>query len=164
MKKIFCLILCLCFIILSGCNKKSSGVTAVTTGLSFTADVSFFDIKTTYNIKISENGEMEAESVSGNTSGMKLKCLDEIIEVSFKGLSYSTNISALPDGVISEFIYSAFKNADTTTVFSKDKQYYINGENEKYSYKIYLGQTGLPLKIEETEKGITVIIKNATVL
>lgn len=164
MKKAFCFIICLSLFVCSGCNKKSSGVTAVTTGLSFTADISFYGLTTSYNVIISKDSVLEAEIISGSNKGLRCKISGNNVDIIFNGLNYSTNISSLPEGIITDFLYTAFKNANTRTVFTDDNQYYIVGDTEKYKYKIFLGLTGLPIKIEESQKDINVIIKNATVL
>lgn len=164
MKKTFLIIPILILLIFSGCNKKSSGVTAVTTELSFTAEISFMDTKSNYDIRITEDKGLEAIVISGKSDGMKLTFAEENLTISYSNLVYNTSITSLPDGIITDFLYAAFKNADINNVYSENEQYFITGKTDKYDYKIFIGQSGLPLKIEESKMGITATIKNASFL
>ena len=162
MKKILSIIFCL--ILLAGCNKKSSEVIAVTTGLSFTAEVSFYDTKATYNIKISENGETELESVSGNTKDMKVILKGENLNITFKELNYTSNLNSLPEGTFAKFIHTVFLDCNKKTVYFENNQYFTEGKTPEYNYKIYFGATGLPIKIEEKNQNITAFFKNTSII
>lgn len=166
MKKILCFILCLCFFIPTGCNKKSSDVTAVTTGLSFTAEISYKNNTVSYSVTIFDNSDTEIKTLSDSLSGLCYTFSGETVTVSYNGLEYNIPISSLPEGIITDFLYSVFCTVkeNNSAVMSENDEYYISDRNEKYSFKIYLGETGLPLKIEDSENGITAIIKNASII
>lgn len=168
MKKTFLLLMSFC-LIFSGCNgyNKSSDVTVVTSGLSFIAKLSYLDNNFDYSVIINENGETEIKyiSKSGDTGTDYIFKNDTVI-YSHNGLEYKTDISAIPDSSTADFIYTVFKEAENikNNVIYKNQQYYINGETKKYKFKIFLGQTGLPIKITDSKMGISVIIQNPTLI
>ena len=168
MKKIFLALISLC-LVFSGCNgyNKSSVVTAVTTELSFVAKLSYGENTYDYSVLIKENGitEMKYLSKSGET-GTDYIFQNDSVTYSYNGLSYKTDMSAMPNSSVSDFIYTVFKETEKqkNNVSYKNQEYYINGETDKYKFKITLGQTGLPIKITDSKMGISVTIKNPTLI
>lgn len=157
MKKIFCLFFCI--ILLSGCNKKSSEVTAVTTGLSFDAIVVSEDTETEYNITISKKGEINAVCPS---NGISYKYNSDSLDITYKELTYSTDLSSVPEGFILDFINTVFKDCSKKSPLNRNNQYFLKGNTENYNYTIYFGATGLPLKIET--QNLTITIKKTTII
>lgn len=164
MKKIFCIVFSFILIFISGCNKKSSDVTAVTTGLSFTAKINHNDILTVYDVIINDNGDLTLTTISGNNEGLIINFRDNKAILNFNGLTCETDISSLPEGIIADFLYSIFQNAENTPVYLEDEEYYISGETAQYQYKIHLSKMGLPIKIEDNKNNISVIIKNVSII
>jgi len=165
-KKIICFIFCLCIISFSGCKKESSGVIPITTGLSFTAEISYQDSVYTYDVTISKKSETELTALSDEIKGLKYRFSGQTLTERFNNLEHRVDISALPDRIITDFIHSVFLTVTEkqSKVISENDDFFITDQNDKYSFKIYFGETGLPLKIEDTKKGITATIKNATIL
>ncbi len=168
MKKILLILISLC-LIFSGCNgyNKSSNVTAVTTELSFIAKLSYGENNYDYSVVIKKKGiiEMKYISKSGET-GTDYIFQNGSVTYSYNGLSYKTDISSIPHSSVSDFIYTVFKETESqkNNVCYKNQEYYIKGETDKYKFKITLGQTGLPIKISDSKMGISVIIKNPTLI
>lgn len=168
MKKLLCFILCtLLCIPLSGCNNKSSEVTAVTSGLKFTAHTTYLEENYEYHITVTENGEMLTEVFDKEKNTiLTAHFSDENVTLRYSDLEYKTEISALPQGLIIDFFYSVF--CDTATkkdnVLFQNDQYLISGSTDKYKYKMFLGQTGIPIKITEENLSITAVLKNQALL
>ncbi|MBO5019265.1 MAG: hypothetical protein J6D52_01235 [Clostridia bacterium] len=167
MKKAFLLIISFC-LFLSGCKgyNKYPDVTAVTSGLSFIAKLSYMEDCYDYSVVIKENGETELKHISNEKAGIDYTFKKDTVTYNFDGLEYKTDISAIPDSSTADFIYTVFKETGEmrNNVSYKNQEYYIKGETDKYKFKIILGQTGLPIKITDSKMGISVIIKNPTLL
>lgn len=168
MKRIFLILLTFC-LVFSGCSgyKKSSAVTAVTTGLSFIAKLSYEDGNYDFSVKIDEKGITEIKNISNEEKvGTDYIFEDGTVTYRYNELSYKTNINSIVESSVADFIYTVFKETENkrNNVSYKNEKYYIKCETDKYKFTIYLGQTGLPIKITDTKKGVSVIIKNATLL
>ncbi len=160
MKKIICLI----FIILlsfSGCAKKSPEVTPVTTGLKFNAQIISGEQKLNCSVKIDTNGNMQMKTdqieylFSGNT-----------VTLNYSDISHKTEISALPKNTYTDLLYIIFNSVSKSgkCVISDDKEYYISNSTDKYKYTCFFAETGVPLKIEEKNFGITAIITGSVII
>ena len=162
MKKLLIIILLLFSI--QGCKTKSPAVTPVTTGLEFIADISYQSDRYEYNVKINKNGITEIKStfepqLTYLFTGGKLT-------ISHNDISHETEIQEINNKLPIDLIYSVFNSLSHTKkdpVFKNDNCY-IKGNTEKYSYICHFGMSGLPIKITESNYGITVTIKNASIL
>ena len=166
MKKIFCVFLALIlFLISSGCENKAEQISAVTKGLSFNAEVTYNGSIFLYFVDIDQNLTTQIEALeNGEKSGFKTVFSDEGIVFKYNDLEYKTSSASLPDGIITDFIYSVFKNAEEATAIASDSgNASITDKTDKYSFVLTVGATGLPIKIEEKNFGISVIIKNAAI-
>ena len=166
MKKILYLSLCVLMIVLNiGCTKKSSDVTAVTTGLSFTAEIICGDIELVCNAKLKDG---KSEFIIISPEEIKDLCYifeDENITMSYKGLEYKVNCD-LPETSALSLFCKILKNADKSKdkVTKKDDDFILSSSFDGNDYTIYLGESGLPIKVECKDKTLKAIIKNATIL
>ena len=164
MKKIF--ILVLCFTCFCGCKVKSPNVTAVTTGLSFSAEMLIDGVKYKYDTEILQDGSIKmAATEPENIKDLIISISQGKIKACYKGLEYNTDIGELPNGVVIDFLYCVFTdiNSNNKKVSVKEDEFYIKGNTEKYDYTVAFGQSGLPLKIID-KSGIDIIIKNACII
>ena len=162
MKKLLIIILLLFSI--QGCKTKSPAVTPVTTGLEFIADISYQSDRYEYNVKINKNGITEIKStfepqITYLFTGGKLT-------ISHNDISHETEIQEINNKLPIDLIYSVFNSLSHTKTDPafKNDNCYIKGNTEKYSYICHFGMSGLPIKITESNYGITVTIKNASIL
>ncbi len=164
MKRAAYLIIFSALIFISGCNTKGSDVTAITTGLEFTATANTENGENIFNVKIS--GENQAEiTVMDNEKELFTAFIDgENVCLKYFELEKETSVKALPYGSFIDIIYSTLCDVKPDTALKyQNEQYYIDGETENgYSYKIFFGATGLPFCIEETNQKITINLKNVT--
>ncbi len=166
MKKLFCLINILGFLFLCGCNNNIADATAITEGISFTAEIEIADENYIFDVRIPQKSKMilkaTAPKIINETvfeiSGTQMK-------ISCGELSYTASLSDLPENSPIRFISYVFSDASLkkNEVNFKENTYFICGKNEIYDYKLYLGTTGLPIKITDSKTNLTAIIKQATI-
>jgi len=165
-KKILISGILIAFLFICGCKNVSSDVTAVTSGLSFTAKTEIDNCITEYKVEIKKQGNMKItaekpESIKGITA----EFVNNNITFTYNGLEYNTDATVLPEGNVMGLIYNVFSdnNLNDKEINFKDDEIYITGKNGEYNYKLFIGQTGLPLGITE-KSGTEIIIKNATLI
>lgn len=138
-----------------GCTKKSPEVTLVTTGLIFNLETKVQNTDFKYNVEIDENGDFTATVLlPENIKGYIIKTENGKFLGEFKGLSTET------EGGIIKTLYDCFNTAKTAETAEENGEYKISGKTE-FSFDLYLGQTGLPLKLE-TDLGDIFYFKNIT--
>lgn len=144
------------------CN-KSDKVTAVTSGLVFEAETEYKENCFNYFVYIHSDGTTETELLNnGESTGLKTMISKNSVTLSASGLEKQTSLTSLPDGIILDFFAACYQDAKERDVKTVNDTFYTEGKTKKYDYKIILGATGLPIKIEESNFGISVDIKNAT--
>lgn len=164
MKKLLSITISLFFIFsLCNCNKESSDVTAVTTGLSFTAELSYKNQTFKYDYKIFKDGSAEALLHLDKTE-TKIFFSENSIKYDFNNLEYTQSLNNLNENLIIDFIFSVMKDASNKKVYTQNEYLCLEGKTDKYDYKMYLSEMGIPLKIEDKQKGIQVIITNQALL
>lgn len=163
LKKIISILLLI--VCLAGCG-TGDGVCAITSGISFVADIEYENECYSYSVEIAENGDTVMTAVSENClEGSVVRFFGSEICFECNGIAFSTEISALPEGIVSDFIYSVFSDATAKkeNVSFEHDRYILNGKTDKYDYSMYLGETGLPIKITDKTGGITATIKNVCI-
>ncbi len=167
MKKIFCLLILIILISFCGCKNKSSGVTAVTTGLKFTAAVDCDGKSYECLVEVSESSTITVKAISPESlKGMTYSFSGSDVKIDFNGLTYRTDASLLPNNSVFGFLYYIFSDADKhkEAVTERNDELLIAGKTDKYDYSMFLGSSGLPIKVADRQTGITAIINNATIL
>ena len=166
MKKILCIIFCFVSgLNFTGCSKNSSGVTAVTTGLSFTSEISYQDIGIVCDGVIDEQGKAVFTVIKPEKiNGLCYSFSGNSAEISLDGLTYP--LSTLPYDnvftVLNEFFCDLRKNGNDITLSEDNFSY--SGECSLGGFVIYLGQSGLPISASVSKKDIEFTFKNATIL
>lgn len=166
MKKIisFALIIVLS-LTLGGCFSKTADIRPITKGISFTAELTYYNECCEANVKVSENGKAEAEITSPDTiKGLVFYFDGDAVTARYAGLEYKTDYAALPEGNACIRLYEILKYAsgDGISVTADGDDYYISREGDSRC-KLFLGATGLPIKAEDTLNGFTAVFKNVTI-
>lgn len=162
-KLIYCLVLASILVLNTGC-KKSSDVTAVTTGLSFIAQISYEDSTMECSTVIKKDGATEITVIKpSDISGLTVS-FDGSTSLTYKGITHKLN-GTLPTKNNINLIYDIFSNAQNlkSNVIKKGDGYILKGKTDFTNYEMLLGGSGLPIKIT-TSDGIEIIIKNATLI
>lgn len=163
MKRFICLVLPLFFIFLFCSCNKSSDVAAVTTGLSFTAKLSYQDKIYEYSYAFYKDGTAKADLISDKIT-TNLFFSGDTVKYSFMDLEHTQNLKLLNENLIIDFIYKVLKDANGKKLYLNNDNYSLKGKTDKYNYTVYFGESGLPLKIEDTQKQIEVLIKNPSLI
>ena len=159
MKKIFCVFF-IFLLTLVGCKSKTKNISPVTKNISFNCDITFYN--ETYECKVvntKNNNFNLIFTYPESINGLEYIITDKETTCVYKGIKYNPTSKNFPHQNIVSFIYSAL-SSNNDKVFENDNNFYIKGDN----FSMYLGQTGLPLKIVDKNNIYTVIIKNATIL
>lgn len=167
-KKIICILSALLILVpFAGCKEKRSNVVPITKGITFNGEVTYYNECFECFVKIEQNGDMVIEMNSPDSiKGMAFEFIGNKASVKYEGLEYNYDISSMPAGIVGNYIYGIFNDThkeDTAVIFDKDN-YYITGDTGKYHYKMYVGQTGLPILVEENRNGFTMNIKDAALI
>lgn len=166
MKKLILVLFCLnLFCGLCACNQKSPDVTAVTTGLLFTAEISLNDYKECFFVKSEADGALYLECCSDkNKTSNDYLFKNSTVTYIYKDLEYETEISSLPDSFIIDLIPVALNEIRGKELSYKNKKYFVKGNTEKYSFTVYCGASGLPIEIVEQNKGIKIKLGDIKVI
>ena len=165
MKKIIS-VLFLAILFLCACGEKKIAVTPVTSGISFTAELTYYNECFEADVTVAKNGETDMEITSPDTiKGLVLHFNGEEITAKYAGLEYRADFKSLPEGACCARLYEILKDTfnEDVTVNSEENSYYIMRDSKDISYKLYLGATGLPISAEDNS-GFTVNFKNVTIL
>lgn len=166
MKKIIS-VLSLAVLFLCACGGEKINITPVTRGISFTAELTYYNECFRADVKVTKDGETDMEITSPDTiKGLMFHFNGDSVTAEYSGLEYKADFKSLPEGVCCAKLYEILKdtfNEDTTVTLEGDS-YYIVRDSENLSYKLYLGATGLPISAEEKSTGFTVNFKNVTIL
>ena len=166
MKKIIS-VLFLAILFLCACGEKKISVTPVTSSISFTARLTYYNECYEANVTVAKNGETDMEITSPDTiKGLVFHFNGDSITAKYLGLEYKADFKSLPEGMCCTKLYEILKdtfNEDTTVTLEGDS-YYITRDSEDLSYRLCLGATGLPISAEEKSTGFTVDFKNVTIL
>lgn len=152
---------------LCGCSKYKGDIKPILSGISFTANISF------YNEEFVCDGWIDKEHTlklivkePENIEGMTICVKNGIVNVEYKGISYTPNTETFPFGGVSEYFYAVLSDARERLYpvnHNSDCYYIESAENDKY-YKITLSSTGLPLVLEYPSEGLTVLFMNLTII
>ncbi len=159
MKKFLCLIIPI--FLLCGCASKIKGITPITKGITFNAQIMYYNEAYECNVNISKNGNTEVSFIAPeNLSGLKVFYSGDTVTAEFKGIKYTALAESLPQYSVSDTINNVFSN-NYDEVLNKDDSYFVTFNDTDTEYKMYIGATGLPIKIESPY--FEAKIKNATI-
>lgn len=166
MKKIISVALLIVLtLILGGCSGKKTNISPVTRGISFTAELTYYNECYEAEVKVAENGAAVAEITSPDTiKGLTFRFDGDSVTAEYLGLEYKTDFHSLPEGNACIMLYEILTDAsgEGISVTADGDNYYISCDGEN-RYRLYVGATGLPIKAEDTSKGFTAIFKNVTI-
>ena len=150
---------------LGGCSGKKTDISPVTRGISFTAELTYYNECYEAEVKIAESGAADFEITSPDTiKGLTFRFEGDSVTAEYLGLEYKTDLHSLPEGNACIRLYEILKDASSEeiSVTADGDDYYISRDGEN-RYRLYVGATGLPIKAEDTSKGFTAVFKNVTI-
>ncbi|MGN0492525.1 MAG: hypothetical protein ACI4F7_02665 [Acutalibacteraceae bacterium] len=165
MKKIISVSLIL-VLALCGCKNSRSNIKPVTSGITFTAELTYYNECCEATVSVTENGAADFEITSPDTvKGLTFHFEGDSVTAEYLGLEYKTDFAALPEGNACIKLYKILKDASggEISVTADGDDCYISRDSGGVRYKLYLGATGLPLKAEDASGGFTAVFKNVTI-
>lgn len=163
MKKTFSIFLSLCLLlIITGCNKDSSGVTTVITGISFTAEIIYEERKFVCGAVIDDKGEalFTVESPE-KIKGLKCTSKEEDYKIEFGGISYPLKQNNTVFKALNEILTVSRKNANNVSL--KNDVFSLSGDTSLGKFELTVGESGLPISATIPEKDIIVYFKNVAI-
>lgn len=154
MKKLLCIFL---LFLLVGCTNPST-IKPITRNLTFSADLTYYNEFYEISGEINQNGKMTLKILQPeDLKDITFTVTDGNIKADFKGISYDFNSPHQTDAI--SFIYNAFKE-EAQKVYENDNEIFLKGDFDNFEYKMFIGQSGLPLKIIDSSGRFNVIFKN----
>ena len=139
-------------------------MTAVTTGLSFNAEITYNNDTYNYFVTIEKNGNMKITSLKDNN--LSYFFCGNTLETNYDNLTHKTILTEIPEQNITDFLYLCFKTLDKNKndVLCKDNNFFLNCKNEKYRFKIYIGSSGMPLNLTEENFKLNVVFSKCKLI
>lgn len=148
--------------LLTSCNAPAKNIVPKTKGITFTTNVSYYNESYECEVLIEQNGDTSVSIISpDDIKGLTFKFVGNETSVNYGNLNFTLPQNS-PEQSVADFIYKVFE-APNETVIKDGDEFYVEGKTKDYEYKLYLGATGLPLKITESTKRYQAIIKNPTI-
>lgn len=161
MKKLLYFLTLFSLIVLNTGCQKSSEVTAVTSGLSFKAEIISDKNTTECNVTIPKDGSTEITVTKPKEiSGLTIS-YNGNRTFSYNGLKDKVD-GNLPVQSDTDLLYDIFSDAEKREIKKQNDAYFIKGKVAKTSYTMTLGGSGIPIKIT-TNTDIEIIIKDAKI-
>lgn len=154
MKKLLCIF---SLLLLVGCTNAST-IKPVTRNLTFTAELTYYNEFYEISGEINQNGKMTLKILQpDDLKDITFTVTNGNIKADFKGLSYNLNSPNQTNAI--SFIYNAFKD-EAPKVYENNNEFFIKGQFDNFEYKMFIGQSGLPLEIIDSSGRFNVIFKN----
>ena len=153
-------------VFLCGCGGKNKSAIPVTKGVSFIADVTYYNECYTCDVAVDEKGIMTATVTSPEElSGVKLKFDGENVTAEYLGLTYTLKTDTMPLGNVALSIYNVFTHIaeNGLTAEQDESNCIIENEIEGEKYEFVFAPSGLPLELKMPQKELKVIFNNVTV-
>ena len=163
MKKILSLLLVL--LTLSACGGKET-VKPQIYGISFTADVTYYNENYKGECEISGDGSLtlkitEPEILAGYTVTIN----NDGIKAEYLGIAFTPNPSNMPFSSVMQDLYKKITEiALCDAAEKKGDTYIIKGGKDADAYTLYISPTGLPLSLDMPDERFRVYFYNNKVL
>ena len=143
MKRIFSVILV--FLLLCGC-KNQTKITPLKTGITFSANATYYNETYECDCDIQKNGDMTVEfTYPAEIEGLKFVFTKNGISVNFKDIEYVSENIVFENSVAS--LLHEVISKDNTEIYEYNDVFYFDGVNNDFEYRMEFGATGLPIKI-----------------
>lgn len=151
---------------LCACGEKKPSVTPVTRGISFTAEVTYYNESCEAEVTVAKDGRTDMELISPDTiKGLTFHFEEGEVTAEYLGLEYKTDFKALPEGACCIRLYEILKDTfdEEISVAAEGENYCILRNIGDGGYKLYLGGSGLPISAEEPQGRFSASFKNVKI-
>jgi hypothetical protein len=143
LKRIFSVILV--FLLLCGC-KSQTKITPLKTGITFSANATYYNETYECDCDIQKNGDMTVKfTYPAEIEGLKFVFTKNGISVNFKDIEYVSDNIVFENSVAS--LLHEVISKDNTEIYEYNDVFYFDGVNNDFEYRMEFGATGLPIKI-----------------
>lgn len=166
MKKIFSLVLTVAVSVLFASCGKETAIAPKTTGISFTADLEFFENKYEAAVTVKPDGNAEVKVTSPDTlKGLEFDFSGKAVTAKYLGLEYKYNTDEQPSVAAAAYLYEVLKDVSEKgrQITLEDGRFYADGRTENIKYRMYFGATGLPISASDEDNNFVITFKNVTV-
>ena len=164
MKRFWALFIILVF--LCGCSAEKE-VKISASPMSFDCIVEREDERYTVSVKTSENADIIESSVISpeNLKDLKYTLQNDVLSTEYRGINTTADIKETPEENAVILLLKVIKDAGgKPTLKNKDGNFDYNGNLEGLDYNVSVSPSGLPLGITFSPLGVTVEIKNLTLV
>ena len=133
MKKIFSLILTVVASVLFASCGKGTAIAPKTTGISFTAELEFFENKYVAAVTVKSDGNAEVQITSPDTlKGLEFVFSGKAVTAKYLGLEYKYNIGKQPSVAAVSYLYEILKDISEKErqITLEDGRFYTDGRTE----------------------------------
>lgn len=166
MKKIFSLVLTVAVsVLLTSCG-KGTAIAPKTTGISFTAELEFFENKYEAAVTVRPDGNAEVQIISPDTlKGLEFDFSGKAVTAKYLGLEYKYNMDEQPSVAAAAYLYEILKDISEKgrQITLEDGRFYTDGRTENIKYRMYFGATGLPISASDEDNNFVITFKNVTI-
>ena len=166
MKKIFSLVLTVAVSVLFASCGKGTAIAPKTTGISFTAELEFFENKYVAAVTVKSDGNAEVQVTSPDTlKGLEFDFTGEDVTAKYLSLEYKYNIGKQPSVAAVSYLYEVLKDVSEKgrQITLEDGRFYADGRTENIKYRMYFGATGLPISASDEDNNFVITFKNVTI-
>ena len=152
--------------LLCGCSKNTKTSTPVTKGISFTADVTYYNENYTCDVDVNEEGIMSAKvTYPEELKGVSLRFDGETVTAEYLGLTYTLKTDTMPLGNVALSIYKVFTDVTEKGLMAEQNEGNCIIENEVNGekYEFTFSPSGLPLELKIPDKEFQVVFNNVTI-
>ena len=161
MKKIFCVVVALLFL----CSCQGGEVSPQLTGISFTAELVYYNEKYVFDGIIDENGILTAEIKEPESlCDLKLTMGPDGTTAEYKGIKYTPVANSLPfSKKIDEFYESLYSIISSAETVESDKNGKIKFGDGVESFTLTVSPSGLPQRLEIPDDRFYITFYNLSV-
>ncbi len=161
LKKLLALPLVL--LLLCGCA-QSKTATPILNNISFTVEIDYGENEFVADVAVAEDDLNLAVIEPQEINGLILNITKNGVTAEFKGISYTPDISSLPQGAIIKVLYNILSDISSGKTASCDNENCkITGRVDGYKYEFEFSPSGLPISLNVYALDLEIDFKNVSI-
>lgn len=150
-------------LLLCGCAEQKA-VTPVLDNISFTAEIDYGDNEFAANATLAEDALNLVVTKPQEIKDLTLDITKNGVTAEFKGVTYTPEISSLPEGAIAQVLYNILNDiAGNKTANCDEENCVIKSQVNGYEYEFTFSPSGLPISLQIGDLDLEIKFKNVTV-
>ncbi len=153
----------LALLLLCGCAQNKTA-TPILNNISFTAEIDYDENEFVADITVAEEALNLAVIEPQEINGLILNITKNGVAAEFKGVSYTPDISSLPQGAVVQILYNILNDISSGKTASCDNENCtITGRVDGYKYEYEFSPSGLPISLKVDALNLEIDFKNVTI-